>query len=438
MWIFFEYKRMPFGLSNARGSFKTLMNQLCETELYKYGLFFLDDLVIYSKTLEEHADHIKRLLVTLRATNFRQNPKRCKFFQSQVDYLGYNIDQNYTQPDPKKIEGVGHQPETTTTTSLRSFLGFCNYYKWIVKDFAGIAELLTNQTKNNRGSPGTKKCSTCFEALKKVLITAPYLFHTDYNSPFIVDTDVFQELDYKFVHRTGVKHDNFDGISRQNLNDQLCDRLDGELEELVQTKPEPCTAGEAIERVKQSLDNCESFDPARTEETHTCQIKALLEAQRSDAGIGVFRKWTNAEKQPNQKSLSKRDVTKDEANEHVSEMLFLWTAWDRLEYKDDILYYRKDSAGSKAVSYLLVLPYKLRRDILGQMHNIQVSGGHMAVEKTLHRTRQRVWWPRMRSDEKVLWKSVILVMQQDRKVRNVSMNGNLTLWGQDFIELRCL
>ena len=122
-------------------------------------------------------------------------------------------------------------------------------------------------------------------------------------------------------------------------------------------------SGGTIERVQQSLVNSVSFDLARTEEAHTCQLKALLEVQRTDLPIEVFRKLTNAEEQPNQMSLSKHDVTKDEASEHVSAKLSLWSVWHRLEYKDGILYYRWDSAGLTNVRYLPVLPYKLRSDM---------------------------------------------------------------------------
>ena len=131
---------VAFGLSSAPGTFQRLMNELFETEFYKNVHIFPDDILNYSKSLEKHAEHIRRVLVTLRGANLRLKPKNCKFFRGQVDYLEYSTDQNGSQPDPKIVETVRQWPKATTVTAVRSFLRFCNYYRRFVKDFAEIAE----------------------------------------------------------------------------------------------------------------------------------------------------------------------------------------------------------------------------------------------------------------------------------------------------------
>ena len=148
---------------------------------------FLNGFLFYSKTLQDHADHIR-----LRAANFRLKLKKCKFFESQVGYLGYTLDENGTQLDEKKVEAVRHWPKPTTVTGVRSFLGFCSCHRRFVKNFEGIAEPPTNLTKKYQRFNRDEFRSAAFEALMKTLITAPILFHPDYNSPFFVDTDAMQ------------------------------------------------------------------------------------------------------------------------------------------------------------------------------------------------------------------------------------------------------
>ena len=481
----YEYKRMPFGLSNAPGTFQRLMNELFKTELHKYVLIFLDDILIYSPTLEEHADHVRRVMVTLRAANLKLKPKKCKFFQPQVEYLGHIIDQNGSRPDNKKVEAVQTWPRPTTVTGVKSFLGFCNYYRKFVKDFAQKAEPLTNLTKKYQRFSWDTKCETAFQTLKDALTDAPVLAHPDYNSPFIVDTDAsntqlgavlsnvvdgverplvfasrvlsktecqyattkrealavvqalkwfkpyiwglkfiirtdhaslkwlfrqnadgmtfrmlqkLQEFDYEFVHRAGEKHGNADGLSRQIPDEQLPGWLDGELEQLVQPEPEPCSMKEAIQRVKQSLVLRVSADPAGDAEDKASRVSSIRDEQQKDSTLALFRRWTGAEDDPNQAALSARKITREEASEHGTEMLRLWSSWDRFAYKDGVLHYRWQTAGREADKLLPVIPWGLRADALQQLHDSPVSGGHMAVEKTLDRIRQRFWWPGMRQD----------------------------------------
>ena len=86
------------------------------------------------------------------------------------------------------------------------------------------------------------------------------------------------------------------------------------------------------------------------------------------------------------------------SSEHGTEMLRLWSSWDRFAYKDGVLHYRWQTAGNEADRLFPVIPWDLRADALQQLHDSPVSGGHMAVEKTLDRIRQRFWWPGMRQD----------------------------------------
>ena len=207
-----------------------------------------------------------------------------------------------------------------------------------------------------------------------------------------------QEFDYEFAHRAGEKHGNADGLSRKIPDEQLPGWLDGELEQLVQPEPEPCNMKEAIQRVKQSLIRQVSTDPMSTREGEANRSSSLREEQQKDSTLAVFRRWTGAEDEPNQATLPARQIRREEASEYGTEMLRLWSSWYRFAYKDWASHYRWQTAGNEADSLLPVIPWGLRADALQQLHDSPLSVGHMAVEKTLDRIRQRFWWPGMRQD----------------------------------------
>ena len=140
---FYEYVMMPFGLSNAPGTFQRLMNGLFREHLWKWALVFLDDVLVYSKCEEDHFSHLKATFQLLREADLKLKPKKCRLVQREVTYLSHIIRNEGIQVDPKKVGVVEKWPVPTTLKGIRSFLGFCNYYRRFVKDFAGIASPLS-------------------------------------------------------------------------------------------------------------------------------------------------------------------------------------------------------------------------------------------------------------------------------------------------------
>ena len=219
------------------------------------------------------------------------------------------------------------------------------------------------------------------------------------------------------MHRAGEKHGKAEGLSRQIPDEHLPGWLDGELEQLVQPEAEPCSMKEAIQRVKQSLIRQVSMDPMSTREEEANRSLSLRDEQQKVLTLAVFRRWTGAEEDPNQEALPTRQITKEEASEHGTETLRLWSSWDRFAYKDGVLHYRWQTAGNEADRFLPVNPWGLRADAL-QQYDKPKSGGHMAVEKTLDRIRQRFWWPGMRQDMEKYIEVCKPVWHAEHKVRN--------------------
>ena len=185
----YEYKRLPFGLCNALATFQRLMNQLFKEELYDFVTIFLDDVLIYSQKLEEHLQHLKIVMERLASAGLKLKPSKCKLIQRAVSYLGYHIGADGIWQDEGKLSALSKWPEPTNTTEIRSFVGFCSYYRRFVKDFAGIAKPLHELTKKHQRFYWNENCQRSFEDLKNKLIGAPILSHPNYDRLFVLDTD---------------------------------------------------------------------------------------------------------------------------------------------------------------------------------------------------------------------------------------------------------
>ena len=126
---FYECFRMPFGLTNAPATFQHLMES-CLGDLHlQYCLIYLDDIIIFSKTPSEHLDQLEVVLPKIAEAGLRPKQKKCEFFKTHVEYLGHIASKNGIEINPKKIEAIIKWPQPSTVTEVRSFLGFCNYYR---------------------------------------------------------------------------------------------------------------------------------------------------------------------------------------------------------------------------------------------------------------------------------------------------------------------
>ncbi|GJX23079.1 putative reverse transcriptase domain-containing protein [Tanacetum coccineum] len=139
-------RRCPFGLTNAPAVFMDLMNRVCKPYLDKFVIIFIDDILIYSRNKEEHADHLRIILELLKREKLYAKFSKCDFWISIVQFLGYVIDSQGTHVDPAKIEAVKNWASPTTPTEIRQFLGLAVYYRRFIKDFLKISKSLTELT----------------------------------------------------------------------------------------------------------------------------------------------------------------------------------------------------------------------------------------------------------------------------------------------------
>ena len=184
----FQFRVMPFGLTNAPATFQCIMNEVLQPFLRKFVLVFLDDILVYSATLEDHLAHLRAVLAQLRQHQFYLKASKCSFGQSHIEYLGHVISHKGVATDASKTTAMLHWPIPTTVTELRGFLGLTGYYRRFVHHYGIIARPLTNLLKKKQFQ-WTPQATLAFEALKKAMSETPVLALPNFAIPFIVETD---------------------------------------------------------------------------------------------------------------------------------------------------------------------------------------------------------------------------------------------------------
>ena len=185
----FQFKVMPFGLCNAPATFQRTMDRLLMNLKWNICLVYLDDVIIYSKTFEEHLDHLEQVFIRFRNANLKLKGPKCNFAQEEINYLGYVISKNGILPDSNKLKSIQEWNPPRNVKEIQKFLGLCSYYRRFIQDFAKIAEPLTSMIKKDKIFDWTSECQKSFLNLKEKLMKPPILSLPDFDKPFVLITD---------------------------------------------------------------------------------------------------------------------------------------------------------------------------------------------------------------------------------------------------------
>jgi hypothetical protein len=187
----FEWLVMPFGLTSAPSTFQRLVNHTLHSLLGRCVVVYLDDILIFSKSLEEHVDHVNQVMSLLREANLLCQPTKCQFGVPRLEFLGHVVSDKGLEMDPKKVDIVKNWPEPKNISDLRSFVGLCNYYRNFIHQFAFKAAPLTKLFGKGIWN-WTEECNQSFMTLKNALTTAPVLILPDPLKPFFMFFDSSQ------------------------------------------------------------------------------------------------------------------------------------------------------------------------------------------------------------------------------------------------------
>ncbi|KAK1680771.1 hypothetical protein QYE76_041619 [Lolium multiflorum] len=185
----YEWLVMPFGLTNAPSTFMRLMNTVLRAFIGRFVVVYFDDILIYSKSLEEHLDHLRVVFNALRDARLYGNLEKCTFCTNRVAFLGYVVTAQGIEVDPAKIEAIESWPQPKTVTQVRSFLGLAGFYRRFVKDFGSIAAPLNELTKKDVPFVWGDAQQEAFMILKDKLTHAPLLQLPDFNKTFELECD---------------------------------------------------------------------------------------------------------------------------------------------------------------------------------------------------------------------------------------------------------
>ena len=185
----FKFKTMPFGLCNAGATFQRLMDLVLTGLNLEVCLVYLDDILVFSKTADEHLDRLIQVLKRLKEANLKLKPSKCKLMQREVAFLGHIVSGAGISTDPEKVRLIKQWPVPQDVRQLRGFLGLTGYYRRFVEDYALIATPLHNMTKKNCPFKWDAECHAAFEKLKHALSSPPILAMPDEVGTFTLDTD---------------------------------------------------------------------------------------------------------------------------------------------------------------------------------------------------------------------------------------------------------
>ena len=184
----FHFNVMPFGLANAPGVFQELMSIVLQGK-EDHALAYLDDVLIFSDTIDNHLHHIQGVLDSLREHNLKLKPAKCEFFKKETQYLGFTISESGIRPDHDKVEGIRNLDVPKTVRQVRSFIGMCSYYRRFIPNFSTIAAPLIALTKKYARFQWDDECQEAFQCLKDRLGEMIVLAYPDPTKGYKLYTD---------------------------------------------------------------------------------------------------------------------------------------------------------------------------------------------------------------------------------------------------------
>lgn len=419
----FEFNVMPFGLCNAPATFERFMDTVLRGLKWEICLCYLDDVIIFGRTFEEHNRRLNVVLTCLEKAALTLNSKKCHFGDRETIVLGHLVDKHGVRPDPHKVTAVSSFPQPRSLRELRSFLGLCSYFRRFVPNFADVAQPFTQMLNKAVPYQWTKECESSFSQLKFLLTSGPILRHFDASAPTEVHSDASGiGIGAVLIQRHGAVEHVIAYASRclskaernYTVTEQEClavvfavhkfrPYIYGRRFAIVTDHHSLCwltglrdpsgrLARWALRLQEYDFDVC--FKSGRRHADADCLSRLPLPTTECDADNLDDCLAALDSPFPNLATFHA-----EQRKDH-SLAPFLSSATNKphqspFVIRDDILYKRNFAA--QGARLLLVVSKALRPNVLQAMHDDPTSG-YMRFARTYRRTLERFYWPRMRQD----------------------------------------
>jgi hypothetical protein len=412
-----EFKVMPFGLANAPANFQRYLQKVLNEYLWQFCLVYIDDVIVFSKNMDEHLDHLRKIFERIHSHNLRLNPEKCEFATEEVGYLGHIVSSSGIRPDPAKTKAIDEFPRPRKLRDVRSYLGLTSYYRRFVKGFAKIAKPLTQLLKKSQPFEWTDECEMAFQELRNKLIEPPIMAHFKPECPIILYTD---SSDYAIGAILSQIQNGREVVISYNSK-----RLDERQMKFCVSEKECLAIIWAVQKLRQYLygakftirtDNCalsflmktknpsgrlarwslllQAFDFEIEHRSGTsirhCDCLSRYPVENADENLDeidnlLLEEFNMAEEQRKDSWCS--EIIKEIETNRNRKYISSYKITDGILYK--VIY-----KGDQEVKYLLCVPKTLRLQILTELHDGQLSG-HLGFLKTYIRVRERFYWKRI-------------------------------------------
>ena len=185
----YQVRKLSFGFTNAPACFMRAMHLVLKGLCWSDCLVYLDDIIIFGRTLQEHRERLSLVLSRLSEAGLKINPKKCKLLSERVFVLGHVVTRDGISTDPEKVRVIKEWPVPEDESQLKAFLETASYYRQFVPNYTDIAAPLHSASQKGERFRWTTQCEEAFESIKRKLMNAPILAFPQLDEPFILDTD---------------------------------------------------------------------------------------------------------------------------------------------------------------------------------------------------------------------------------------------------------
>lgn len=425
----YEFKVLPFGLCSAPATFQRMMDTVLTGLKWQTCLVYLDDVVVFSETFEQHLQRLKKVLEAVQSASLSLKPEKCHFGFTELKFLGHVVSADGVRPDPEKTAAVASYPAPRDKKGVRRFLGLCAYYRRFISNFSRIAEPLTRLTREDVPFLWTEEQEEAFRELRHRLQSPPVLAHFNEEAETELHTDAssmglgavlvqWQEGAEKVIAYASR------ALSRAESNYCTTERECLAVIWAI-TKFRPYLYGRPFKVITDHHSLCWL---ANLKDPSGRLARWSLRLQEFNVTIA----YKSGRKHNDADSLSRAPVESpcENADDETTSLCAITTSElsakqradsdllpliDHLEgrsatiprylsralssfvLQNGVLYKKNGESSDRA--YLLVIPQDLRDDILFACHD-EPTAGHLGFTRTLARVRQKYYWPRLTASVK--------------------------------------